>query len=587
MKQKNMIISDVKIKNYKSLYDVQLDNLENTVIITGKNSSGKSNLLEALWLFCKDFTLVPESVNTNVPIETNSHLWTNANTENPIIFTITFKFTPYEIRQILPTRMINVLELSRRNIDITIERHLTASTPNLIWITNFVKIEDLEIIRDGLPVNELSAWTIDVDKTGNENPIPMSFIKTSEQLDVVEKYFNEIKTDMVTVIIDSIVKLCKECIKIIFSARSSPSIDPNYGTRTLNIDPNTYNKLLSEGQNLSNKVRSQWINFIRDFEDFIPFNQRLSVVSGQAIVDETNIHLPLHQIGGGTQGLISLLHELFFDIRPIIFIEEPENHMHPGLQKKFYDYIKKNVPQRSREKQIWISTHSPFLLNKSDIRNMWVAKKEENLTQFNHLFDKEDLKDIILELGVKPSDVLFSDAILLVDGYTEEIVIDIWGKKIGIDLVELGCDIIGIGGDQKGKYHLEMWRIITRNAEVPIFMILDSHAKDEVNKLKSEGKIEEECCILSSKQSIEEFYNKEYVIKAIFEEYGIEIKKSELRNTKSATIKKALISKGMDLDGNWWKPVIGQRVAEMMDGDEIPYEYRRILEKIKITLEQS
>ena len=341
MKQTNMIISDVKIKNYKSLYDIQLNNLENTVIITGKNSSGKSNLLEALWLFCKDFTLIPESVNTNVPMEPNSHLWTNANTENPIIFTITFKFTPHEIRQILPSRMINILELSRRNINITIERELTASPPNLIWKTNFVKMEDLQIIQDGLPVGELSAWIPDVDEMGEKIANSISFLKTADQVIAVESYFKELKTDMITVIIESIAKLCKDCIKIIFSARSSSSIDPNYGTRTLNIDPNTYNKLLSEGQNLSNKVRSQWMNFIRDFENLIPYDQRLSVVSGQAIVDETNIHLPIHQIGGGTQGLISLLHELFLILNQLFLLRNLKTICILGFKKCFMIILRK------------------------------------------------------------------------------------------------------------------------------------------------------------------------------------------------------------------------------------------------------
>jgi len=580
-----MIIAGLQIRRYKSLLKIQLDNLENIVILTGKNSSGKSNLLEALWLFSKDFALSPESINTNVPIEPNSHLWTNVDTSEPIVFNITFRFTPQEIRQILPLEMINILNLSRKNIDFTIERELFALGPNMAWKTNFVQMVDLIIIHKGLPVKQLGVWTSASDEKKPEEVVPISFISHEEQLKEAENYFSIITPELINSIIENLTKLCKDNIKIIFSARSSPSINPSYGTRTLNIEQSVYNKILSEGQNLSYKIRNQWRNFVRDFEELNPYDQRLNIISGQAIVDEKNISIPLHQIGGGTQGLLHLLHELFFDPKPIIFIEEPENHLHPELQKKFYNYIKNIIPQRSREKQLWISSHSPFFLNKSDINNIWVAKKENDITEINNLMDKEDLKNIIYELGVKPSDILFSDAILLVDGTTEEFVIPIWGNKLGIDLVDLGCDIISIGGESKGKYHLEMWRTITQDAQVPIFMILDSHAKKEAEKLINENKIDEESCIVTNKNSIEEFYDREHVINAIFDEFGIEVTKSELRNTKDSTIRKVLISKGMEIERNWWKPLLGKRVAEMMEKDEIPYDYRRILEKIKITLQ--
>lgn len=109
--------------------------------------------------------------------------------------------------------------------------------------------------------------------------------------------------------------------------------------------------------------------------------------------------------------------------------------------------------------------------------------------------------------------------------------------------------------------------------------------KKEAEKLIKDGKINEENCIITDKHSIEEFYDKEYVIKSILVEFGIELEKNELKNTKSSTIKELLVSKGMVIDRNWWKPLIGKRVAEMMGASEIPHDYRRIFEKIKITLE--
>ena len=58
----------------------------------------------------------------------------------------------------------------------------------------------------------------------------------------------------------------------------------------------------------------------------------------------------------------------------------------------------------------------------------------------------------------------------------------------------------------------------------------------------------------------------------------------ELADTKAVTIKNALELKGMTLDSNWWKPVLGRRVAKMMETNEIPESIRRLIERTKLML---
>jgi len=589
-----MIISDVYIENYRSLKKINLENLETFVILTGKNSSGKSNLLEALWLFSRDFALSPELININAPLDANSNLWTNAETDNPIIFKIKIRFTPQETREFLPSEIIDVLNLSRKTTEVTIERQIIASPPNISWKIISLSLFDIIIIKKGKPVNQLSPYIEEeiIERVGKNGDVvsssmeylPSDLIKDTEQLTKAEQIFKNTNIDVINSILENITKLFKDNIKIIFSSRTSPSSYPNYSSRNLNIEQQIYNKILNEGQNLNASIRHKWRKFVSEFEKLIPYEQRLSVVAGQAIVDEANVTLPVMHIGGGTQTILGLIHELYFESKSIIFIEEPENHLHPELQKKLFNYLIHNISPRSVDKQIWISTHSPFFLNKSDLKKIWFVTKINNNTEIKNLSDREDLKKIILALGVKPSDVLFSDALLLVEGTTEEFVIPIWAKKLGVDLIDLGCELIGIGGGNKGKYHLDMWRSITKDAQIPIFLILDKHAKQEIDKLISEGKIEREFCLSTSKNSIEEFYPKDYVIKAIYDEFGIEFEKNELKNTKENTIKKLLINQGMIIERNWWKPLIGKRVAEIMNVDQIPIEYKIIIERIKLQL---
>lgn len=45
------VLSDIQIKNYKNLANLRIDGLKRINLIVGSNNAGKSNLLEALWLY--------------------------------------------------------------------------------------------------------------------------------------------------------------------------------------------------------------------------------------------------------------------------------------------------------------------------------------------------------------------------------------------------------------------------------------------------------------------------------------------------------------------------------------------------------
>ena len=97
-----MQFKNVKIQNYRSLRSIELKDLSNLVILVGKNSSGKTNLLEALWLFSKDFALVPETIAINAPLEANAFMWFEGNTDIPIHFAVTIELTNRESKKVFP-----------------------------------------------------------------------------------------------------------------------------------------------------------------------------------------------------------------------------------------------------------------------------------------------------------------------------------------------------------------------------------------------------------------------------------------------------------------------------------------------------
>ena len=377
----------------------------------------------------------------------------------------------------------------------------------------------------------------------------------------------------------AITKLLKNCVYYIPpSLQEKPSIPSGFGSRTTVVSDSTNSDLVKTSETLTPKIRGLWKKAQSEFRSFSSFEQELTIVKNRVMLDESNICVPLHLAGTGTQEIVTLLHELRNE-KPILIIEEPEQHLHPDLSKKVLNHLK----EVSNNKQVWISTHSPFFLDRKDVTSIFSITKKEGKTAATQLLGKEDLKDAIEEIGVRPSDLLFSDALLLVEGETEKEVIPIWAKTLGLDLDDYGVAVLSIRGAGNGKYHLKMWKEISGNAQIPLFMLLDSHAAKEVAEMVTENLINEDCCVTLKTHSIEENYPKSKVISSIKSEFGIDIKDDELSNTQADIIKTVLTQKKV-ISGNSWKPVLGRSVAKTMTQNEIPADVRKLFEKIKSTL---
>jgi AAA15 family ATPase/GTPase len=75
-----MKIRRIVIRNFRSLKDVTLDDLGDLNVLIGANSSGKSNLLEALMLFFSQFDAAP-SRNLGA---VSDYIWFDRNPDSPI-----------------------------------------------------------------------------------------------------------------------------------------------------------------------------------------------------------------------------------------------------------------------------------------------------------------------------------------------------------------------------------------------------------------------------------------------------------------------------------------------------------------------
>lgn len=113
----------------------------------------------------------------------------------------------------------------------------------------------------------------------------------------------------------------------------------------------------------------------------------------------------------------------------ILFIEEPESHMHPQIQQRFIQYINDYIQDLSYKKiQVIITTHSSHISSEIDFDKIRYASRKNNFVIYKNLdnfvkSDGENLDFIKKYLTLTKCDMFFADKIILVEGSSEKLLI--------------------------------------------------------------------------------------------------------------------------------------------------------------------
>ncbi len=195
---------------------------------------------------------------------------------------------------------------------------------------------------------------------------------------------------------------------------------------------------------------------------------------------EEGLSLPEKYNGLGYQNLISIIFKLirFRDewmrvgkdtakdddiIEPLhlVLIEEPEAHLHAQVQqvfiKKAYDVLRNNEnlkEKRDFTTQLAISTHSSYIAHQKFIclryfkRNICHTLPTSEVINLSTTFGNEDdtTKFVIRYLNTTHNDIFFADAVVLVEGPAERILIPHFIKNSCDTLDNCYITILEIGG---------------------------------------------------------------------------------------------------------------------------------------------
>ena len=171
--------------------------------------------------------------------------------------------------------------------------------------------------------------------------------------------------------------------------------------------------------------------------------------------------IPLPLVGKGEQNNIKIKLAMDASAKSNVFlIEEPENHLsYPNLNK-----LISHISSESTGKQLILTTHSSFVLNKLGVESVLLFSGQQAIT----LKDIEpDTHDYFLKLpGHDTLRLILSKQAILVEGSSDELIVQkAFFKKHGCMPLEKGVDVIAVKS-LAFKRFLQIAQILKRKVSV-------------------------------------------------------------------------------------------------------------------------
>ena len=526
-----MKITNIKIENFRLLDNIEINLEDITTAVVGKNNSGKTSFSEIFNIFMNSRKFVFEdfSINSHQKFYDSFFIFTQINDEN-------------KEEKIL--ELIESIPKIKLLLDVTYSEDDTWTNIKP-FISSLEDNNAIKIIFEYSPKNtEKFLQTIKnaIDKNSSNLLDEIKIIFSSQYKTIIKPYSESENMDEVD--FSDVEKLLQchfiEAQRDLEDSKSSNTklssiFQKEYDHKTRNED-NSSEELIEVTGTANKEIEEKLNKFFEDFVDsFKEFgfpgidNEKLELQSNIVVENlfKNNVRLvynhddnilPEKYNGLGYKNLMYIISKIIsFEILHqdkksdlnLLFIEEPEAHMHPQMQRVFIENITNFLRKKNFNVQVIITTHSSHILANAKFESIRYFSKNtysstvKDLKKFsNELSEQQTLEFLKQYLTLDKSELFFADKAILFEGVVERLMMPIFINKMDsknrTKLAEQYISYIEVGGRYMNKFK-ELLKFL--EIETLIITDIDSVEKKEITNKKGKQQITySKCEIIDSSE---------------------------------------------------------------------------------------
>jgi hypothetical protein len=190
---------------------------------------------------------------------------------------------------------------------------------------------------------------------------------------------------------------------------------------------------------------------------------------------DTGKVLSIAQVSAGVHQVLTTVTNLIGQSNLILFIEHPEQHLHPHAMR----YINRLIRTCSQDNQIIVCTHDPHFVSPEDtsgFRRVWWTQDygsriygvSDNLSGT----ERAQIGTVLRLLGNR--EMLFARCVILVEDETQAEIVRAVAETLGYDLDAHSTSVIPVGGEDG----YAPYDILVRTLRIPVVRLRDKLWRD-------------------------------------------------------------------------------------------------------------
>lgn len=391
-----MQITALRIRNFKSIQDLEIHDIENSLILVGKNNTGKTGILEAIRAVMGNYKVLETDFNERKQnIEISMEL--SISDEDLALLHARGIISPYKRFDTWKKEFENRLPSYKDGI--------------LSFICIINRDGDIRY-NDGFRKNnryipELFPQLYFIDTSRNLAPFQEDLLLFQEDKQLIRLRSNVCMFDTA--------KVCNHCFSCIGLINQKKPEDLDLSETAKLLEHKMYQLNL---QDFTRKINENYRKNggLEQIQYTLTCNtDSLFHVTAQAWHEEQQRLSPIEDLGNGMKSIymLSLLETYIEDekrISSIIMVEYPELFLHPSLQKAACEILYR----LSKKNQVIFTTHAPNMIANFTSRQIRQVVLDQD--GYSVIRPKTDIDAVLEDLGYSAGDFMGANFVFIVEG---------------------------------------------------------------------------------------------------------------------------------------------------------------------------